>query len=225
MKDRIYLFCNKGFGKNFYLEFQSFAILNKKYECIVVFSIKTSGEKGFRYFVKYIKAILDTEYLIYLLKYFKTGGCMPIAVENVNSQKFFAGVPLGSQGFVAGFNQIFSEQLIERFANLINFHPSILPFYRGAIPSYWVLRNNEPTTGFTAHRMTSKIDCGEILYQEIIPVDQEMTENELDKKIAFIAAEYFKECLVAITQGRSFKRKTVESPYKNNVGYVSSKRN
>ncbi|MGL4347710.1 MAG: methionyl-tRNA formyltransferase [Chitinophagaceae bacterium] len=52
----------------------------------------------------------------------------------------------------------------------INLHASLLPQYRGAAPINWVIINGEKETGVTIIRVSSKIDCGNILNQLKIPI-------------------------------------------------------
>ena len=47
----------------------------------------------------------------------------------------------------------------------VNFHPSPLPRFRGAHPHYWCLATGDETGGVTAHYMTTKVDCGDIIAQ------------------------------------------------------------
>jgi methionyl-tRNA formyltransferase len=47
----------------------------------------------------------------------------------------------------------------------INFHPSLLPRFRGAHPHYWCLATGEKFGGITAHYMTDRIDDGDIIAQ------------------------------------------------------------
>lgn len=66
----------------------------------------------------------------------------------------------------AAYPQILSPELIalpKRGA--INFHPSLLPKYRGAHPHFWCLVRGEKTSGVTAHFMTERIDDGNIIAQ------------------------------------------------------------
>jgi methionyl-tRNA formyltransferase len=71
----------------------------------------------------------------------------------------------------AAYPQIFSKGLIsvpERGA--INFHPSLLPRFRGAHPHFWSLATGEDRGGITAHFMTEKIDDGDIVAQIEFPI-------------------------------------------------------
>jgi len=57
--------------------------------------------------------------------------------------------------FVSSFHQKIPRAVIETPATAaINFHPSLLPAYRGATPPSWCLMNGEKRTGVTAHYVT-----------------------------------------------------------------------
>jgi methionyl-tRNA formyltransferase len=55
---------------------------------------------------------------------------------------------------------------------VINFHQSLLPKYRGRHPLNWAIINGEKETGITFHFMDERIDAGDIIYQERIPIDE-----------------------------------------------------
>jgi methionyl-tRNA formyltransferase len=48
---------------------------------------------------------------------------------------------------------------------VVNFHPSLLPRYRGPIPVGWAIRNGDREIGVTFHRMAAELDTGPILSQ------------------------------------------------------------
>lgn len=62
--------------------------------------------------------------------------------------------------------QVFREELL-RLPRLgcLNLHCSLLPKYRGLLPSFWVLYHAEPASGATVHLMDCEIDNGGILRQ------------------------------------------------------------
>lgn len=64
-----------------------------------------------------------------------------------------------------------------------NLHASLLPKYRGAAPINWAIINGEKETGITTFLLNDKIDEGEILFQEIIPINEEETLGELHDKM------------------------------------------
>ncbi|OGU61910.1 MAG: hypothetical protein A2315_17120 [Ignavibacteria bacterium RIFOXYB2_FULL_35_12] len=69
-------------------------------------------------------------------------------------------------GFITTFSDIIKPQLYSLFPKgVYNFHPSILPAHGGADPIYWVLKNKDRFTGTTCHKITDRLDTGEILLQ------------------------------------------------------------
>lgn len=121
--------------------------------------------------------------------------------SDVNSRRFLERVEPGDHAVIAGFDQIFRESAIARFASFVNFHPSLLPCYRGPWPSYWCLKNRETHTGYSLHRVTPVIDSGEILHQEIVPVGDAAHPRELDRRIAARGARTFERWLEHLVTG------------------------
>lgn len=124
-----------------------------------------------------------------------------IYVTDVNSPSFRRRIQKGDAGIITGFNQIFSAATIERFSSFVNLHPSILPLYRGPVPTYWCIRNRERLTGFTLHKVTPKIDVGEALYQEVVAIGDETDVLDLERKIARAALPMFSRYLEHIASG------------------------
>jgi methionyl-tRNA formyltransferase len=65
-----------------------------------------------------------------------------------------------------------------RFGTL-NLHPSLLPLYRGAAPIQWCLINGETETGITVQLINEKLDAGDIVVQEKVPVEPDTTAGDL----------------------------------------------
>lgn len=57
----------------------------------------------------------------------------------------------------------------------INYHPSLLPKYRGGSAINWALIHGETETGVTIHFIDEGVDTGDILLQEKVSVDPEDT--------------------------------------------------
>lgn len=53
----------------------------------------------------------------------------------------------------------------------INIHHAPLPYYRGMMPTFWQLYYGERRVGVTIHYVNEKIDEGEVLFQETLPVE------------------------------------------------------
>lgn len=65
-----------------------------------------------------------------------------------------------------------------------NLHTSLLPEYRGAAPINWAIINGEKTTGITTFLLNEKIDCGEILLQQSIDIEEQMDFEALYNTMA-----------------------------------------
>lgn len=67
----------------------------------------------------------------------------------------------------------------------VNFHPSLLPAYRGKHPLFWALRQGERWVVLTAHVIDAGIDTGDILYQVRVRTRQRDSVSSLyDRVIA-----------------------------------------
>ena len=209
------LFCNLGYGKAFLEAFSNRANLNSEIQYTVV----VSTPRGRAWYKRLIRTIK----LQWNLRSYRSN-CTVRVVEDVNSGEFVETVPQGAIGIISGFNQIFRRDLIARFSDIVNFHPSILPWYRGAIPSYWAIRNGERQSGYTLHAVTPKVDAGKILFQEYVDIAEEDDERSLDTKISLIASHAMNAYLDAKFADVKFLEKTLPSPYLNPIDYVPSTR-
>lgn len=70
----------------------------------------------------------------------------------------------------------------------INVHGSLLPQYRGAAPINWAIINGEKETGVTTFKLKHKIDTGDILLQERIPIGENETAGELHDRMKEVGA-------------------------------------
>lgn len=104
------------------------------------------------------------------------GRAIPVwPVFDVNDATFLEKVRRANPDLIlsAAYPQIFSDDLIAiPTRGSINFHPSLLPKYRGAHPHFWAIMRGEKESGLTSHFMTGKIDEGDILAQVAFPIDQ-----------------------------------------------------
>lgn len=81
---------------------------------------------------------------------------------------------------IAG-NQIFKQPLLNLAPKgCLNLHTALLPKYRGLMPSFWVLKNNEKETGVSVFFVDEGIDSGPILVQEKITIG-DMSQEQLIK--------------------------------------------
>jgi methionyl-tRNA formyltransferase len=85
--------------------------------------------------------------------------------------------------------KISSELLALPPYGFINFHPGILPKYKGADPIFWQLKNRETNGGITVHRMTDEMDAGPILMQQTLPIVKGETYGMHHSRLGIVAAD------------------------------------
>lgn len=66
----------------------------------------------------------------------------------------------------------------------INFHPGPLPQYRGVMPIFEVLKNQETETAICAHFMNSKFDEGNIIFNDPIAIEETDTYGKLAVRLS-----------------------------------------
>ncbi|WP_183713099.1 formyltetrahydrofolate deformylase [Paraburkholderia tropica] len=81
---------------------------------------------------------------------------------------------------LARYMQILSPELCEALkGRAINIHHSFLPSFKGAKPYYQAFDRGVKLIGATAHYVTSDLDEGPIIEQEVERVDHNMTPEQL----------------------------------------------
>ena len=98
--------------------------------------------------------------------------------------------------------QIIGRKVRERFpAGTINVHGAPLPKYRGLMPAFWALRNNETQTATTVHDLADKLDNGDILVQHPVPIENDDTWDSLVRKTKAQGAKALLEAIEQIESG------------------------
>lgn len=75
----------------------------------------------------------------------------------------------------------------------INYHDAPLPRYAGTYATSWALLNGEHQHGVTWHLMVAQPDAGNILKQELVPIDESDTAASLNRKCFYAAVSSFGE--------------------------------
>lgn len=101
---------------------------------------------------------------------------------------------------IAG-NQIFKEDLINLATEgCINLHTALLPKYRGLMPSFWVLKNDEEYTGVSVFFVDEGIDSGPILVQKKIKIG-DRTQEELIRDTKKLGMDAIVEAIELVREG------------------------
>jgi len=78
----------------------------------------------------------------------------------------------------------FSEETIDFFnGKTVNFHPGLLPEYKGCFSTPWAIINHEKYSGYTYHRISEEFDSGNILLREKIEIYENDTSHSLNYRI------------------------------------------
>ncbi len=82
-----------------------------------------------------------------------------------------------------------------------NLHASLLPQYRGAAPINYAIINGETQTGLTTFLIDDKIDTGNIILQQALPIDQKDNFETLHDKMMVAGAELVLKTIEMLDKG------------------------
>lgn len=80
----------------------------------------------------------------------------------------------------------------------INLHASLLPDYRGAAPINWAVMNGEKISGVTTFLLKHEIDTGHIIFQESVPIDEQMSAGDLHDRLMEVGADLLLKTVEAV---------------------------
>jgi len=109
--------------------------------------------------------------------------------------------------YLFNFNvlHIYSDNIINLLGNrLFNFHNSPLPKYKGINSVNWGLFNNEIEWGITWHKITSKIDSGDIVFQKLFKIPPNIYQLDLIDYCFLIGIRTIKETIKNISIEKKF---------------------
>lgn len=113
---------------------------------------------------------------------------------------------------VAAYGQILPGAILDmpRFG-CINVHTSLLPKYRGAAPIQWALLNGDRETGVTIMKVAPSLDTGDILSQEMTPIEDSDNAETLHDRLAEMGAKLIVPTIRNWVAGRITPRPQDES--------------
>jgi phosphoribosylglycinamide formyltransferase-1 len=104
---------------------------------------------------------------------------------------------------LAGFMRILSDVMINAFPHaILNIHPALLPSFPGLHAQQQALDYGVRFSGCTVHFVDCGTDTGPILLQEIVPVEQNDTEETLSSKIQKAEHKAFPDAIKLIIDGK-----------------------
>jgi methionyl-tRNA formyltransferase len=104
--------------------------------------------------------------------------------------------------FSFSFRNMIREEILQiPRLGAFNMHESLLPKYRGRSPINWAVLHGERETGATLHHMESRIDAGDIVDQQAVPIGPDDTAFEVFTKVTIAAREVLERQIDAIKTG------------------------
>jgi phosphoribosylglycinamide formyltransferase-1 len=108
---------------------------------------------------------------------------------------------------LAGFNQILSDELVQRYSGrILNVHPSLLPAFGGGMHAVRdALAYGVKVTGVTVHFIMAElptVDSGPIALQEAVPVLDDDSEETLLARLHAVEHRLLPAAIQLIAEGR-----------------------
>ncbi len=129
-------------------------------------------------------------------------------VDNINASDIIVSVL---------YDKIFKPDVVNN-KKCYNFHPGILPDYKGCGICSWVIINEEEYMGTTLHLIDEGVDTGDIIEIRKFPIQNNDTSYTLFKKTEELIYDMFKDWF-----HRLLKKDYIASPQetlnKNNIYY------
>jgi len=125
--------------------------------------------------------------------------------DNVNDPAFVAGLAALEPEMivVAAFGQKLRKALLALPPrDCINIHGSLLPRHRGAAPIAHAILTGDAETGVTIMKMAARMDAGDILSQQAIPIGPDETTGQLTTRIADLGAQLLVATIADLAAGR-----------------------
>lgn len=186
------------------------SVFGKK-ETFIQKTIKTYRLFGLHFFMYYSFNYLFRKFVLRksVKKVIENNNIPVLSIENsINSKENLELIKSLNADLIliiAG-NQIIRKSVLESTKyGVFNVHSSLLPDYKGLMPSFWVLKNNEKITGVTLYKLTEGIDDGPIISQKAIEIPENMTQAELIILLKIKANDLLIETLSLIKDFKNYK--------------------
>ena len=102
-------------------------------------------------------------------------------------------------GALVSYGKIIPQDVIDIFPHgIVNFHPSMLPVYRGPSPIEAAIMHGDSFTGLTLMALSKDMDAGDIYYQEKVTISPDDTAEQLYERFGQRGAELMVDKLAQI---------------------------
>lgn len=104
---------------------------------------------------------------------------------------------------MAGYMRMVRKPLLEAYpGRIVNLHPALLPSFKGAHAIQDAFDYGVKVTGVTVHFADDKYDCGPIIAQRALPVEEGWDVDTLEEHIHAIEHELYPEVVGWLAAGR-----------------------
>jgi len=135
-------------------------------------------------------------------------------IHSSNSESFYKEVRELKPDVILSFSapQIIKEPLLScPKYGIMNVHGSMLPDYRGCMPSFWYIFNEEEYGGATVHYMSAKIDDGDIVAQDKVYIGNCKSMFELMERTKGVGGEMMIKAIKDLENGTLKRRPNISS--------------
>ena len=104
---------------------------------------------------------------------------------------------------MAGYMRMVHDPILASYPNrVVNLHPALLPSFKGAHAIRDAYDYGVKVTGVTVHFANDKYDCGPIIAQQALVVEEGWTVDELEEHIHAIEHELYPNTIQLLAEGR-----------------------
>ena len=104
---------------------------------------------------------------------------------------------------MAGYMRMVHAPILASFPNrVVNLHPALLPSFKGAHAIQDAYDYGVKVTGVTVHFADDNYDCGPIIAQSPVPVEEGWTVDELEEHIHAVEHELYPDVIQLLAEDR-----------------------
>ena len=104
---------------------------------------------------------------------------------------------------MAGYMRMVHAPILASFPNrVVNLHPALLPSFKGAHAIQDAYDYGVKVTGVTVHFADDQYDCGPIIAQEALAIEEGWTVDELEEHIHAIEHRLYPDAIQLLAEGR-----------------------
>ena len=104
---------------------------------------------------------------------------------------------------MAGYMRMVHAPVLLSYPNrVVNLHPALLPSFKGAHAIEDAYEYGVKVTGVTVHFADDRYDCGPIIAQQALVVEEGWTVEELEEHIHAIEHELYPDTIQLLAEGR-----------------------